>query len=197
LQYDSPNPNPQLGHVHLDFIPLPTNRPSAPPQPPTSIPSEARHQTVPLLCVAPPPPSSSVPYPVPPLTNIQQPNYENVTFVDATPIDMSKEKYKVSPAAGGSTVLQDLRNPRKKIFWIFSIIFLTIFFGVLGATVWKPDITTPVTAPAVPTSVTAPVVPTPSCPRPGRCHNNCDHATNTTTSTVTATTTAQPSSKAD
>ncbi|KAF9271120.1 hypothetical protein BGZ74_006474 [Mortierella antarctica] len=32
-----------------------------------------------------------------------------------------------------------MRNPRKKAFWIFNIIALAIFFGVLGATVWKPD----------------------------------------------------------
>ncbi|KFH69760.1 hypothetical protein MVEG_04566 [Podila verticillata NRRL 6337] len=187
LQYDSPNPNPQLGQVQLDFIPLPTTRPSAPPQP----------STVPLPYVAPPtlaPSPSSVPYPVPPSANTQQqqPQYENVTFVDATPIDMSNEKYKMSAAAGGSTLIQDLRNPKKKAFWIFNIIALAIIFGVLGATVWKPNSNkndpgdsnktrdastvtsstsgpvpskpaaqTPVTMSVVPTPVTVPVVPTP------------------------------------
>ncbi|KFH69683.1 hypothetical protein MVEG_04489 [Podila verticillata NRRL 6337] len=179
LQYNPPNPNPQLNHVQLDFIPLPTTRPSAPPQP----------STAPLPYVAPPAPvpsPSSVPYPVPTSANSQQqqPQYENVTFVDATPIDMSNEKYKMSAAAGGSTFIQDLRNPRKKSFWIFNIIALAIVLGVLGATVWKPDSNndkndpgnsnkgrdTPTTAsssltsvpsnPMVPTPVT-PVVPTP------------------------------------
>ncbi|KFH69811.1 hypothetical protein MVEG_04615 [Podila verticillata NRRL 6337] len=183
IQYDSPNPNPQLGHVQLDFIPLPTAQPSAPPQP----------STIPLPYVAPPAPLPSVPYPVPPsVITQQQPQHENVTFVDATPIDMSNENYKLSSAAGGSTFIQDLRNPRKKPFWIFNIIVLAIIFGALGATVWKPDnkntgnnydtrgtpsssssatipaysnhvVPTPV-GPGVPTSVAPPVVPTPVGP---------------------------------
>ncbi|KAG0077806.1 hypothetical protein BGZ92_001771 [Podila epicladia] len=189
LQYDSPNPNPQLGNVQLDFIPLPTTRPSAPPQPSTAVPIvEARHEAVPLPYIVPPPPSSpvSVPYPVPPSPNVQQQSqYENVSYVDAIPIDMSKEKYKLSPAAGGSTIFEDLRNPRKKAFWIFNIIALAIIFGVLGATVWKPDRNsdnksdpgsnngiqstpnpTPISStgsrsPVVPTPVTVSVIPTP------------------------------------
>ncbi|KAF9293751.1 hypothetical protein BGZ74_011573 [Mortierella antarctica] len=82
------------------------------------------------------------PYPVPPSRpnqTSQQPSYDNVTFVEATPIDLSDGKYKLSPAGGGSTFLQNLRNPRKKSFWIVLIIVLAIIFGVLGATIWKTD----------------------------------------------------------
>lgn len=81
------------------------------------------------------------PYPAPPSHHpvIQQPSYDNVTFVEATPTDLKDGKYNMSPDAGGSTVLQNLRNPRKKTFWIFLVIVLAIIFGVLGATVWKPD----------------------------------------------------------
>ncbi|KAF9213543.1 hypothetical protein BGZ59_005194 [Podila verticillata] len=137
--------------------------------------------------VVPAPSPSSVPYPVSSSTNSQQlqPQQE-VTFVDATPIDTTNKKYKMSATAGGSTFTQDLRNPKKKAFWILNIIFLSIIFGVLGATVWKRDSndsndsgntsnrkqgatttssssTRPVSSNSVPTSV-VPVVPTPVIP---------------------------------
>lgn len=151
-QLDSPNSNPQMGHAQLDFIPLPTTRPSAPPQASTTIPmvgEDAKWETTASLPYVVPPPVASASasfatsYPVPPSPNQtqqqEQPHYENVTFVEATRIDMKKEKYKLSPAAGGSTIFEDLRNPRKKIFWVLNIFVLAIFFGVLGATVWKPN----------------------------------------------------------
>ncbi|KAG0087266.1 hypothetical protein BGZ93_011059, partial [Podila epicladia] len=103
----------------------------------------------------------------------QQPSYDNVTFVEATPIDLSDGKYKLSPAAGGSTFLQDLRNPRKKSFWIMLVIVLAIIFGVLGATVWKPESNkgetprghgTPTSTP--PAGITGPVPSNPVVPTP-------------------------------
>ncbi|KAG0352652.1 hypothetical protein BG005_007924, partial [Podila minutissima] len=184
-QFTSMNPSPQAGDTQLDFIPLPTAQPSAPPQPYTipdadegakyeKIPDAdegAKYETpisTPLTSssyqhsAAPSPlleyanghytnyedqqqhqqPYDLPPYPVPPShpnQTSQQPSYDNVTFVEATPIDLSDGKYKLSPAAGGSTFLQNLRNPRKKSFWIVIIIVLAIIFGVLGATVWKTD----------------------------------------------------------
>ncbi|KAF9389898.1 hypothetical protein CPB97_010411 [Podila verticillata] len=86
------------------------------------------------------PPLTS-PYPAPPSHHqvSQQPSYDNVTFVEATPIELNDGKDNMRPKAGGSTFLQNLRNPRKKTFWIFLVIVLAIIFGVLGATVWKPD----------------------------------------------------------
>ncbi|KAG0088739.1 hypothetical protein BGZ93_003082 [Podila epicladia] len=151
-QFDSPNSNPQIGHAPLDFIPLPTTLPSAPPQVSTTIPmadDDAKWETTPSLPYVVPHPtasasaSSATSYPVPPsyyqTQQQEQPHYENVTFVETTPIDMKKEKYKLSPAAGGSTIFEDLRNPRKKIFWVFNIFVLAIIFGVLGATVWNPN----------------------------------------------------------
>ncbi|KAG0021972.1 hypothetical protein BGZ81_008722 [Podila clonocystis] len=86
-----------------------------------------------------PPPTS--PYPASPShpNQTSQPSYDNVTFVETKPIDLSDGKYKLSPAAGGSIFLQNLRNPRKREFWILLVIILAIIFGVLGATVWKPD----------------------------------------------------------
>lgn len=152
LHYDSPSPNPQTGPAQLSFIPTPTSQPCAPALD-TTIPmanDDSKYEIsgpmpyhVPLSVPAPDP---SSPYPAPPYSDNQvhqpqqkqQPHNENVTIADATPIDMKKENYKLSPAAGGSTILDDLRNPRKKIFWVFTIIALAIFFGVLAATVWKP-----------------------------------------------------------
>ncbi|KAF9392603.1 hypothetical protein CPB97_000056 [Podila verticillata] len=122
------------------------SQPSA-PAPDTKIPladDDSKYETtgpMPYRVPHPVPASDpSFPYPAPPSSDNQQkqPHYENVTIVDATPIDMKNENYKLSPAAGGSTILDDLRNPRKKIFWAFTIIALAIFFGVMAATVWKP-----------------------------------------------------------
>ncbi|KFH69954.1 hypothetical protein MVEG_04757 [Podila verticillata NRRL 6337] len=151
LHFDSPSPNPQLGAAQLNFTPVPTSQPSA-PAPDTTIPladDDSKYETTgpmpyhvphPILASSP-----SSPYAASPSYDNQihqpqekQPHYENVAIVDATPIDMKNENYKLSPAAHGSTILQDLRNPRKKIFWVFTIIALAIFFGVLAATVWKP-----------------------------------------------------------
>ncbi|KAG0017219.1 Na+ ATPase [Podila clonocystis] len=102
----------ELGHVRLIFIPLPSNRPLAPPEPSTTIPAEVRHRTVPFPYVASPP---SVPYPVLQPTLNSRTTGTSVTFVDATPIDMSRGKFKLSPAAGGSTIFEDMRNPPKKV----------------------------------------------------------------------------------
>ncbi|KAF8953497.1 hypothetical protein BGZ52_009801 [Haplosporangium bisporale] len=181
-QFTSLNPSPQAGGVQLDFIPLPTMQPSAPPQPYT-VPDAnegAKYEpstSTPLTSssyqhsAAPSPypehanglytgyenqqqqqqqqqrqqpyvlPPLTSPYPAPPSHHqvSQQPSYDNVTFVEATPIELNDGKYNMSPEAGGSTFLQNLRNPRKKTFWIFLAIVLAIIFGVLGATVWKPD----------------------------------------------------------
>ncbi|KAG0350330.1 hypothetical protein BG005_010138 [Podila minutissima] len=148
-RFDSPNPNPQLGHAQLNFIPMPNSPPSAPSYPSTIIPDaddDAKYETsmsTPLTMFDPQHSSSTPAHPHPP-TPAPAPlashvdkhkHFENVTFVDAAPMDEKACKKR----SGGSSFFQNVRDPRKKTFWAVTIIFLAIFFGALGATVWKPD----------------------------------------------------------
>ncbi|KAF9334919.1 hypothetical protein BG006_001216 [Podila minutissima] len=76
------------------------------------------------------------PAPAPPASHVDKhKHFEDVNFVDAAPMDEKACKKR----SGGSSFFQNVRDPRKKTFWAATIIFLAIFFGVLGATVWKPD----------------------------------------------------------
>ncbi|KAG0088738.1 hypothetical protein BGZ93_003081 [Podila epicladia] len=149
-RYDSSNPNPQLGHGQLDFIPMPNSPPSAPSYSSTEIPDaddDAKYETsmsTPLTMFdpqnSPSTPAHQYPTPTPVPTSPafhaeKRENFEYVTFVDTAPMD--EKVYKKS--SGGSSFFQNVRDPRKKTFWAVTIIFLAIFFGTLGATVWKPD----------------------------------------------------------
>ncbi|KAG0024246.1 hypothetical protein BGZ81_007764 [Podila clonocystis] len=147
LRFDSPNANPQLGQAQLDFIPMPNSPPSAPAHFSTTIPDaddDAKYETsmsTPLTMSDPKhsSPKPALPYPTPtpaPSSHIdQRENLENVTIVDAVPVD---ERYK-KKSPDGNNFFMNVRDPRKKTFWAVTIIFLAIFFGILGATVWKPD----------------------------------------------------------
>ncbi|KAF9422405.1 hypothetical protein BGZ94_008594 [Podila epigama] len=147
-QYYSSNSSPQAGHTALDFIPLPTTSPSAPPtlsplphlgqaqvqQHPSPSPPANVARTYPA-----PYPASSPSSTIPQQQQNHQSTFENVTFVEAEPVDMKSHKLSGGGRKGGSSFLQDVRNPCKKTFWFTHIIVLAIFFGILGATVWRPD----------------------------------------------------------
>ncbi|KAF9297485.1 hypothetical protein BGZ74_009812 [Mortierella antarctica] len=128
---------------------MPNSPPSAPSYPSTIIPDaddDAKYETsmsTPLTMFDPQHSSSTpahphppTPAPAPPASHVDKhKHFENVTFVDAAPMDEKACKKR----SGGSSFFQNVRDPRKKTFWAVTVIFLAIFFGALGATVWKPD----------------------------------------------------------